>query len=224
MILPAIKNKIEAIVNVFETGSPQGDYAAISIYKDGKNGSRQITFGRSQTTEQGNLRSLIDLYISNGGAFAGSFQPYLSQIGKTPLVDNADFKALLRRAAREDPLMRSTQDYFFDVVYYTPALHFFDGYKFTFPLSLLVIYDSFIQSGTVLSSLRQRFKEVPPSLGGNEKAWTTAYVNVRQDWLAGNAKAVVRNTVYRTRCFLEEIGNDNWMLASPVDANGTLVP
>lgn len=223
MITLQIKTKIEAIVNVFETGSISGGYDVISIYKDGRKGSRQITYGRSQTTEQGNLRSLIEMYIANKGLFADDFKTYLAKIGKTPLVDDADFKTLLKNAARQDPVMRTTQDYFFDVVYYTPALHFFDGYKFVLPLSLLVIYDSYIHSGGVLSFLRQRFTEMPPSMGGDEKLWVGSYVKVRQDWLQNNPKKVLQNTVYRTQCFLTQIKNDNWMLNLPVNAHGVIV-
>ncbi len=223
MITPDIKTKIEAIVNVFETGSITGQYDAISIYPDGKNNTRQITYGRSQTTEQGNLRSLIEMYIANNGLFAGQFNAYLPKIGKTPLVDDADFKALLQNAARQDPVMQQTQDRFFDIVYYMPALHFFDGYKFVWPLSLLVIYDSFIQSGGILSFLRQRFTETPPSMGGDEKIWTGSYVKVRQAWLQTNSNKILQGTIYRTRCLQNQIRNDNWALDQPVNANGITV-
>lgn len=223
MITPEIKNKIEAIVNVFETGSPTGGYSTVVIYKDGKNDSRQITYGRSQTTEQGNLRSLIEMYVANQGQYAKELKPYLSLIMNTPLVDDKDFIALLKKAGN-DPVMRDTQDQFFDIVYYTPALHFFDGYKFLQPLSLLVIYDSYIHSGSVPSFLRQRFTEAPPSMGGEEKKWVTEYTKARNDWLANNSKAILRQTVYRTACFLEQIKRNNWSLTAPVDAHGVMVP
>lgn len=61
------KDKILKVLNVFETGSTEGKYDNISIYKDGTvNGQKvyQITYGRSQTTEYGNLKRLIELYIS----------------------------------------------------------------------------------------------------------------------------------------------------------------
>lgn len=223
MITTDTKSKIEAIVNVFETGSITGGYGTVSIYKDGKANSRQITYGRSQTTEQGNLHTLISMYVSNQGQFANEFSPYLSSIGKTSLVDDSLFRSLLRKAGN-DPIMRQTQDYFFDIIYYTPALHFFDGYKFVLPLSMLVIYDSYIHSGSVPGFLRQGFKEMPPSMGGSEKKWVTAYTQTRQDWLKTNSKQILRKTVYRTGCFLEQIKNDNWDLMLPVNANGIMVP
>ena len=54
MITPPQKSKIEAVINVFETGKKEGKYDALVVYRDGRGGSRQITYGRSQTTEQGN--------------------------------------------------------------------------------------------------------------------------------------------------------------------------
>ena len=57
------KQKIESVINVFESGSLQGDYSLVSIYADGVGNSKQITFGRSQTTEQGNLKQLLDYNI-----------------------------------------------------------------------------------------------------------------------------------------------------------------
>lgn len=223
MITPEIKNKIEAIVNVFETGSTTGGYSTVSIYKDGKNNSRQITYGRSQTTEQGNLRTLIEMYVTNQGQYAEDLKPYLPRIMKTPLVDDAAFISLLKKAGK-DPVMRQTQDHFFDIVYYTPALQFFDGYKFILALSMLVIYDSYIHSGSVPGFLRQRFTEVPPAMGGNEKKWITDYTMARNNWLENNSRLILRKTVYRTACFLEQIKNDNWALSAPVNANGVLVP
>jgi chitosanase len=223
MITIAQKLKIERIVNVFETGTPDGKYDSISIFADGKGGTRQITYGRSQTTEQGNLKILIEMYIQENGDFAADLQAFLPDIGKNPLVNNTVFKNLLKKAAQQDPTMRNVQDSFCDTVYFQPALHFFDGFGFTFPLSLLVIYDSYIHSGSVPTFLRQRFTELPPSKGGNEKTWVKEYVNVRHEWLKNNSKVVLHNTIYRTACFKEQFLSNNWDLAKPVSSNGVLI-
>lgn len=163
MITEPIKRLIERVVNVFETGTPDGKYSQITILADGKNGSRQITYGRSQTTEQGNLAKLIEMYIRNNGTFAEQFSKYIDKIGKQPLVDNKTFKDLLRSAGKEDEIMRSTQDEFFDLAYYKPAYEFFATNGFELPLSLLVIYDSYIHSGSIPQFLRKRFGEYPPA-------------------------------------------------------------
>jgi chitosanase len=179
MITDDNKRLIERVVNVFETGTPDGRYDKITIYPDGKDKSLQITYGRSQTTEQGNLSKLLTMYIDNEGRFAEAFAPYVALIGQQPLVNDDTFKGLLRQAAQEDPVMRTTQDTFFDLIYYRPAFQFFDTNAFTFPLSLLVIYDSYIHSGKIPDFLRKRFGELPPAKGGDEEKWVTSYVDIR---------------------------------------------
>lgn len=228
-IAPIQKSKILKIINVFETGKPEGVYDSISIYKDGPviNGERisQITYGRSQTTEYGNLRRLIELYIARGGVFAYEFSPFVTKIGgkNKSLRTNATFKSLLKRAAREDVVMRQAQDELFEIYYFQPAYIWFDGHKFTKALSLLVIYDSFIHSGSILGFLRQRFAERPPLNGGNERKWIEQYVAARHEWLRTHTNTILRNTVYRTRCFKTQISNGNWDLAQPVNANGVVI-
>ncbi|WP_159471143.1 chitosanase [Dyadobacter sp. 3J3] len=217
------KKKIQQIINAFETGTAAGKYDALVIFSDGKNNTRQITFGRSQTTEQGNLKTLIDMYIVRKGKFAKDFAPFTHQIGTVPLVDNTQFKTLLRKSAREDIIMREAQDEFFDILYYTPALAFYTGLKLTQQLSLLVVFDSFIHSGSVLPFLRERFTALPPSRGGDEKTWISDYVKARHAWLATNKKVILQKTVYRTQCFLDQIKNNNWLLDKPVNANGIMI-
>ena len=221
MITAEIKNLIERIINVFETGTPEGKYSQITILADGKNNSRQITYGRSQTTEQGNLAKLIEMYILNNGTFAEQFSKYIDKVGKTPLVDNKTFKDLLRTAAKEDEIMRSTQDEFFDLAYYNPAYEFFSKNGFELPLSLLVIYDSYIHSGSIPQKLRKLFGEYPPAKGGDEKKWIISYVDVRHQWLKYHTNPILQRTIYRTQCFKDQFTNDNWMLEIlPVTANG----
>jgi chitosanase len=224
MISDAKKQLIQKVVNVFETGSAEGKYDQVVVYPDGKNGSRQITFGRSQTTEQGNLSKLLMLYIKNGGTFGDQFAAYMGKVGKVPLADDAAFKKLLVKAAREDSIMRSSQDQFFDLVYFTPALQFFERNKFTLPLSLLVIYDSYIHSGSIPDFLRKRFGESPPAAGGNEKKWIASYVDTRHQWLKYHQNVLLRKTIYRTQCFKDQIDADNWLLDKlPIIANGVKV-
>lgn len=224
MITEENKKLIEHVINVFETGIPGGKYSQITILADGKNGSRQITFGRSQTTEQGNLSKLIEMYIRNEGVYAEQFSKFIDKIGKQSLVDNKAFKELLKKSARDDVIMRNTQDEFFDLAYYNPAYEFFDKNGFVLPLSMLVIYDSYIHSGSVPTSLRKRFGEYPPAKGGDEKKWIYSYVDVRHQWLKYHTNPVVRRTIYRTQCFKDQIAADNWMLDKlPIIANGVKV-
>lgn len=220
----AQKRIIERIVNVFETGTPDGDYGAISIFHDGPHDIRQITYGRSQTTEYGKLRQLVRRYVDANGLFSDALRPYADRVGSTPLTDDQEFKNLLRKAGRQDPLMKKAQDDFFDDAYFLPALRWADEQKFTLPLSVLVIYDSFIHSGSILWIIRNRFPETVPAAGGDEKAWIKAYVNARHSWLATHHRPVVRATIYRTNCFKTELARGNWDLSRlPINANGTSV-
>lgn len=157
MLTDSQKLVCEQVINVYETGTVAGKYGAISIYHDGPHGIRQITYGRSQTTEYGNLKELVEMYVEEGGSFASALAPYVDRIGLAALVDDATFKDLLRRAGNEDPAMRRAQDAFFDRRYFQPALDWADAHGFTLALSILVIYNSFIHSGGILKFLRSRF-------------------------------------------------------------------
>lgn len=221
------KQKIIQVLNVFETGSKEGKYDNISVYKDGTvNGQKvyQITYGRSQTTEFGNLKRLIELYITRNGKFANDFKPFVSKIGKSPsLRTNNNFRTLLKRSAKEDIIMRNTQDEFFEMYYYQPAYNWFVGQKFKDALSLLVIYDSFIHSGGMPIFLRQRFAERTPFNGGNEQKYIKQYVEVRHDWLKNHSNKILQKTIYRTQCFKNQINATNWDLSKQINANGIII-
>ena len=214
----------ERVINVFETGSIRGNYGAISIFADGPNDVRQITYGRSQTTEYGNLHELVQMYVDAAGRFSEDLREFAPLVGRTPLVDNSRFKDLLRRAGNEDPVMRQTQDVFFDRRYFQPAMRWADANGFTRALSALVIYNSFIHSGSILPLLRSRFPEVPPAQGGDEQVWIRQYVGVRHEWLLNHHRPAVRASAYRTRDLAREIARGNWDLAlQPIMANGVAV-
>jgi chitosanase len=223
-LTPLQKRICEQVINVFETGTSEGDYGALVIFADGPHDIRQITYGRSQTTEYGNLEKLVQMYVDANGTLSEQLRPFIGQTGVTPLVDNTEFKQLLRDAGRKDPVMQRMQDDFFDQRYFEPAMQWADTNKFGLPLSALVIYDSFIHSGSILDFLRKRFPEVLPAKGGNEKTWIEEYVDVRQNWLATHPRKIVQKTVYRTQCFKREIARDNWDLSQvPINANGVNV-
>jgi chitosanase len=218
------KSLLEKIVNVFESGSTIGNYAAIAIFNDGPNDIKQITYGRSQTTEYGNLRELVQNYAVSGGTYSKKLKPFVDKVGKTPLTDDAVFIDLLKKAGKEDLIMHTVQDRFFDNRYYQPAINWAKDNGFILPLSGLVIYDSFVHSGSILPSIRNSFPEASPNNGGNEIEWTTAYVNARHLWLTNHPREAVRKTTYRTQCFKNEIKRGNWILnVIPINANGIKV-
>ena len=228
-ISPLIKKKVEQVINAFETGSAQGNYATLVKLRDHSDPEThtrivQVTFGRSQTTEFGHLKSLVQDYIDSNGITANELKPFLNRIGKTPsLATNDDFCNALITAGKKDPVMKVCQDRLFDAKYYQPAFGWFSENGFKLPLSLLVIYDSKIHSGSILPFLRKKFSTVVPASGGNEKDWISNYVNARHDWLANHSDSLLRKTVYRTECFKEQLQHNNWDLSQTIKAHGVII-
>lgn len=223
MLLTATqRNLIERVINTVEGGSPDGRYGTISIYADGPHDIKQITYGRAQTTEYGNLRKLVQMYVAAGGAHSAALAPFADQVGSVPLTDHTAFKNLLRDAGKNDPVMRQIQDQFFDQVYFQPAVRWADDNGFTLPLSALVIYDSWIHSGGILWLLRQRFSESPPAAGGRERTWISEYLQARHAWLSQHHRPAVRASKYRTEALKAQVAADNWDLSQvPIRVNGT---
>jgi chitosanase len=228
-ITSQIKRKIEQVVNVFETGSVTGNYATLVKLKDhqipGTNTlTVQVTFGRSQTTEFGHLKALVQDYVDCNGIFVGELRPFIGRIGIMPSLATDDaFCSALKKAGTEDQVMRICQDRLFEAKYYQPAFGWFTENGFNLPLSLLVIYDSKIHWGSILPFLRKKSSTVVPSMGGDEKEWITNYVNARHNWLANHTNQLLRNTIYRTDCFKEQIQKGNWVLSQSVNAHGVIV-
>lgn len=219
---PLQKEKILKVINVFETGSIVTNYDSVFFFYDGPNGIKQITLGRG-FTEFGNLPKVVESYANSKGLFSSAFQNYVGRVGKSPsLYTNKTFVELLKKAGG-DPVMKTVQDKVFEDRYWVPAVKFFNDNKFTHPLSLLVIFDSYLHSGSVLAFLRSRFKEMPPSKGGDEKKWVMEYVRVRRSWLATHSNKILRNTVYRCDSFKDAFNKGNWDLSQPILANGTIV-
>ena len=218
------KSLIERVINCFETGQPDGDYSAISIYRDGPHNIRQITYGRSQTTEYGNLRKLVAMYVEANGKYSNDLKPYADRIGSTPLTDDQPFRNLLRQAGKQDPTMRRIQDRFFDQIYFQPAMAWADSEGLSLALSALAIYDSFIHSGSILWVIRQKFPESTPAHGGDEKTWVRQYLEARNQWLSEHPRPAVRASAYRTRDLLAQVQANNWTLEQvPIIANGSKV-
>ncbi len=219
------KEKIQSIVSVFETGSATPKYYKLVVMNDGKDKSRQITYGKHQTTEQGNLVELVAMYVAAPGAkYAAQLTPYLCKIGRIPLHNDVAFKQLLIDAAVNDiAVMQKVQDDFFDKLYWNPAEKFCDTNDFKKLLSKLVIYDSHIHSGSVPPFLRRRFAEKVPVKGGSEEKWIASYVETRHQWLQYHDNELLRRTVYRTQCFKNQIASSNWDLTQPVNANGIII-
>jgi chitosanase len=219
-----VRTLILRVLNVAETGDPDGKPHAVYIYADGKNGRKQVTLGVGFTEDGGNLEKVLKRYIAKKGAFADELSTHLPQIGKGTLAANKGFHQLLKKAGESDPLMVEAQKEVFIKVYLEPAFNWFTKNGFALPLSLLVIADSYLHSGGIREALRKSFRESPPAQGGDEKAWVRSYVEARHNWLSNHSNKLLRNTVYRTKSFREEIAKDNWMLDRfPINMNGVAV-
>jgi len=225
MITSEQKARMRAVINIFENDSqsPKTDYSSIYIYPDGPGERRQLTLGFG-ITEYGQMQTLVRMYINDGGSRAESFQKFVGKIGKTPLVDDKEFRALLKDSAKNDPIFQAAEDKIFVDKYFAPAQKFFTDAGFTQPLSLMVVLDSYIHSGSIPGFLRSRFSATLPSAGGNEKEWIAQYINARHAWLANHSRAILRRTIYRTQFFKNQIAKQNWEFNTPMNANGVEVP
>lgn len=222
-LTPEQKSLIVRVVNVFETGRPEGDYGAVSILDDGPGGVAQVTYGRSQATEYGRLPELLRAYVASGGAQAGDLAGCLPRLTTGTLPGDAAFLALLGRAGG-DPIMVRLQDELFEEKFFRPAMAWAAAEGFGLPLSGLVAYDSWVHSGGILPWLRKRFPERTPTHGGEERAWMRAYVEARRDWLASHARQVLRHTACRPRWFLARMAAGDWELRRrPLVVNGVKV-
>lgn len=220
------KRIIQAIVNTFETGVPEGGYDAVTILRDGAG----ISYGRSQATDGGdNLDHIVYRYFDLGGRYSEELRAFVDELeaDATTTVDPANpppwCRALmaLLQAAGSDPIMRRAQDEIFDERYWVPAENQSRSMGLVLPLSWAVVYDTCIHSGPAgLARIRKLFAEVPPSNQGDEKSWTSAYVAARERWLANHPKVVLHPTTYRMRTFRALIAAGNWDLVPPFKVLG----
>ena len=217
-ITNAQEETILRILAAMETGRPDGDYGLISLIHDGEGDRLQVTLGIQFDEASGDLKKVLRLYQSRSGEAAPTLAPYVPKINTfatraaTVLGLDESFHELLRGLS-SDPVMQKAQDDIFDQEAWAPAKAWADQNGFTLPLSLLVIADSFLQSGSMLSFLRSRFVERVPARGGLEKSWIRAYVTVRHAWLKGSANAALRTSSYRTRLYLSLLELQDWALA-----------
>lgn len=222
MVTELQKKAAQAIVNVFETGRPQGDYGQVTYHpKD----PGELTYGRSQTTlAGGNLYLLIRDYCATpDGIYGPQLAPYLDRLAKKDSSLNFDerLKGILRDAGR-DPVMRECQDRFFDRVYWEPSVASAQNIGVGTALGVSVVYDSRVHgSWARIRDLTMAELGSPAQAG--EKVWIDGYVRRRQEWLANHANRLLRKTVYRMESFRGLMAENKWGLELPFTVRGVRI-
>lgn len=219
-IMPSQAKTAQAIVNLFETGEVLGRYSQVTVLK-GDPG--RLTYGRSQTTlGSGNLHKMLERYCQNHGArFGARLQPQLPlfEAGDIRLDSDAKLHNLLRACA-DDPVMRETQDSFFDLAYWQPALRAATKLGLQSALAVSVVYDSHVHGSW--GTLRDRTNAAVGEVAAvGEQAWIRAYVRERRAWLASHKITILRSTVYRMDAFQRLIDLGQWGLELPLVVRGT---
>jgi len=215
MLTTTQKKTAEAILNIFETSEVRGDYGMVTLIS-GDTG--HLTFGRSQTTlGSGNLSILLQRYCAAPGArFASRLANWLPRLAACDLQLDSDLKLHnLLRASADDPVMRDTQDAFFDEFYWQPAVQRAVNEGIFSPLGVALVYDGFVHGAW--KAMRDRTRQSSGSLADmGEQKWLAAYVDVRHDWLAHNARTDLRPTAYRMDAFRRLIDQGYWNLNLPL--------
>lgn len=215
MLTHTQKKTAESIVNIFETSEVLGNYGQVTLIP-GDTG--HLTFGRSQTTlGSGNLYKLLKRYCDHSGArFGERLEPYLPRCKRkdTELDEDVKLHNVLRASA-DDVVMRDTQDEFFDQEYWQPAAAAADKLGLVSPLSVAVVYDSFVH-GSWIRMRDRTIGKVGTVAEAGEQRWVQTYVKTRRAWLAGHSRGDLRATVYRMDAFQRLIENDQWQLSLPL--------
>jgi chitosanase len=215
MLTATQKRTAEAIVNIFETSEVRGNYGSVTLIA-GDTG--HLTFGRSQTTlGSGNLHDLLKQYCDNGGArFAHALSSYLPRFENRDLTLDTDIHLHnVLRATADDPVMRDTQDVFFDERYWVPGAKAAEREGITSPLGVTVVYDSTVHGSWEL--IRDRTNAAVGAVAARgEREWIARYVDERRAWLGGSSRSDLRATVYRMDAFRRLIELDAWSLSLPL--------
>lgn len=221
MLTPLQKRTAQAIVKIFETGRPLGDYGCVTVLA-GDTG--HLTYGCSQTTlASGNLALLLHAYCEASGLFSEALKAFLPAFDRRDVkLDNNDkLKSLLRQAGY-DPVMRRTQDDFFDRVYWAPAVNSAEASGVSSALGTAVVYDSKVHgSFSLVKGLTEAKAGTINDIG--EEEWIKAYVVTRRDWLAGHSNTLLHKTVYRMDAFRALINEGKWDLKLPLTVRNVVI-
>lgn len=209
----------QSILNIFETSEVLGDYGKVTLIP-GDTG--HLTFGRSQTTlGSGNLFELMRRYCANSGArFGARLEPYLLRLEARDIALDRDLRLHnLLRATADDPVMRDTQDGFFDECYWQPAVRAAEREGIRSALGVAVVYDGHVQGSW--KAMRDRtLAQAGTVAAAGERQWVAAYVAIRREWLATHRRPDLRATAYRMEAFERLLQQGYWGLELPLVVRG----
>jgi chitosanase len=219
---------ITKIINCFEQGRPEFQHDKVDFLKDGVfpgSLTRQTQYTLSWgITQNSAMPSFLKDYVNLNAKFSEEFRPYLPKLSQQSLVKDGKFEALLKRAAREDKAYTDLMEDYFYKVYFSKAVSWWKDNGFKEYLSLAVIMDSQIHSGSMLLFLRKRFPEPTPIKGGNERRYIQQYLQARRDWLKNHSDSTLKKLWTRPQFYINELEKGNWDLAAlPIYPNGVKV-
>lgn len=213
------KLKALAIVHIFETSKPLGDYSAVAVLNDGAG----ISYGINQFTHRsGSLAAVLDRYAKLKGRTHGVVASVLQDLRSGSKISmhsaNSQLKTVLANMGGEPEMQRAQREIAFEM-YMQPAIDACEGSDFTLPLSLAVVYDS-INHGS-FGKIRDRVQlNFPASIKPEEfeREWISTYIRKRDEWLESIPR--LKSTDYRTDFFLAQIARGNWNLDLPLNVHG----
>lgn len=208
----------KAIVEVFETGAPRGDYGQVTVLP-GDTG--RLTYGRARVTlGSGHLHRLVERYCATVGArFGGRLRAWLQVLAARGTAADTDLKLHnLLRACADDAVMRDLQDAFFDEMHWSPALRAATRLGLRSPLGVAVVFDSWMHGAWALLRDRTLAGGTVQQLGEHE--WVLRYLRARREWLASHPNPLMRQAVLRMDALQRLAVQDAWALSLPLVVQG----
>lgn len=208
------KNAARAILSVFETDKEQGDPRAVAVLDD----KAGVSYGIKQFTHgSGSLEKVLRKFAVLAPAHLASALRYADRL-KDKSAANVEamgkegaFRQWLRQAG-ETPEMRMAQESIADEAYLNPAIEECERCAFIEPLSLAVVFDSFVQGSWARCKNDTNARHKHPVV---ERQWITDYLIVRTQFLRTRGSSAARASVYRPAAFQALIQRGNWQLTTP---------
>lgn len=215
------KKKIQSIVNVFETGDPDGDYSKVSKRYSGPYDTMRLWYGKAQTSQDQHLPALINQYIQAGGECSDEFRGI---DWRGPEICTNEYVVDLLIKAGRDPIMQCIQDEYFDRCYWLPAMEWCIRRNISTAIGKLVVYDSYVHTGKMLNFLLRRCEfKTPDNPNCDERDWIVSYLSVRHKWLGMHDKFYLRSQVNRIKFLEDLVRTRDWNLDNEVVVFGVSI-